>query len=104
MTALKLIDAIMGKGPLKVPGSSLPKDIGHKTQVEFVLANCLISGILREDFHFTPYNTISYICPGKTQLRKPFLLSLPVIQGLKRKKTKAKLAAKTDVIHLTDSE
>jgi len=46
--------------------------MGHDTDVapisrdhcETVLAHLLLEGYLKEDFHFTPYNTISYLLPG----------------------------------------
>ncbi|PSN46523.1 ATP-dependent DNA helicase Q1 [Blattella germanica] len=64
MTAQKLLDAWYGKGPsnLRVPSVAVPtfsREIG-----ESVLAHLLIEGYLQEDFHFTPYSTISYIKRG----------------------------------------
>ena len=31
---------------------------------ERVIVDMLLEGVLREDFHFTPYSTISYLLPG----------------------------------------
>ena len=31
---------------------------------ERVVVHLLLEGVLREDFHFTPYSTISYVLPG----------------------------------------
>ena len=31
---------------------------------ERVVVYLLLEGVLREDFHFTPYSTISYLVPG----------------------------------------
>lgn len=36
-----------------------------REQAECIIAWMLIKGLLTEDFHFTPYNTISYIHTGK---------------------------------------
>ena len=39
------------------------KKITNK-EYEYIIIHLLLEGYLREDFHFTPYNTISYILPG----------------------------------------
>lgn len=88
VTALKLIEALMGKGNLKLAHwKKPPENLALKSQVEHVVANLLIGGQLREDFHFTPYNTISYVLPGRTPIRKPLMLNVPEApRGIKRKK------------------
>ena len=50
MTALKLLDALMGKGPSKLS----KKSVGDfsRTQMEIIVAKLLIEGYFREDFHF----------------------------------------------------
>lgn len=35
-----------------------------REECERVVVNLLLEGVLREDFHFTPYSTISYLLPG----------------------------------------
>ncbi|CAG0908711.1 unnamed protein product, partial [Cyprideis torosa] len=53
MTAVKVIDALQSKGNPKM----------SRELAEFVVGNLIIKGYLKEDFHFTPYNTISYLLP-----------------------------------------
>ena len=80
MTALKLVDALMGKraGNLKLADwKKPPKEIAQKSQIEHIVATLLIEGRLREDFHFTPYNTISYILPGRASVLKPMIRKVP---------------------------
>ena len=56
ITALKLIDALLGKGPSKISSwKKPPTNVCQKHQIEHVVANLLIDGHLKEDFHFTPY-------------------------------------------------
>lgn len=64
MTALKLMDAWFSKGNknLRVEEVNVPKY--DRTICEKILGLLLIDGYLLEDFHFTPYSTISYIVPG----------------------------------------
>ncbi|XP_054282691.1 ATP-dependent DNA helicase Q1-like [Macrosteles quadrilineatus] len=65
MTAQKILDAWYGKGPpaLKLSGVSAPTF--SRDTAENILAHLLINGYLKEDFHFTPYSTISYIRRGQ---------------------------------------
>uniref|UniRef100_A0A1B6M5M1 ATP-dependent DNA helicase n=1 Tax=Graphocephala atropunctata TaxID=36148 RepID=A0A1B6M5M1_9HEMI len=65
LTVQKLLDAWYGKGPaaLKLAGIS-PPSFPRET-AENILAHLLIVGYLKEDFHFTPYSTISYIRRGQ---------------------------------------
>ena len=95
VTALKLVDALLGKGPCKIQSWKNEKKL-PKSQIEHIVALFLIGGQLREDFHFTPYNTISYILPGRTQIKSPFFISLPFSKepskkGTKRKKKEAEV-------------
>ncbi|CAG0900156.1 unnamed protein product [Darwinula stevensoni] len=64
LTGAKLVGAWMGS-----PGNGLKVNLPHpplstRGMCERVIAHLLIEGYLQEDFHFTPYNTISYILPG----------------------------------------
>ena len=90
------------KGPAKITSwKKPPSQLSDRTQIEHVVASLLIGGQLKEDFHYTPYNTISYILPGRTQLISPLFLSVPQPRrGIKRKKS----TKQTDVIDITDSE
>lgn len=64
LTAQKLMEAWYGKGPpkLRPPGVQVPKF--SKDTAETVIAYLLMKQYLKEDFHFTPYSTISYIRRG----------------------------------------
>ncbi|KAJ8298693.1 hypothetical protein KUTeg_022753 [Tegillarca granosa] len=71
VTAQKLIDSLQGKGPqaLRVPG--MDNVVMARDKLERILAQMLILGVVQEYFHFTPYNTISYIVKGpKAKLMK----------------------------------
>ncbi|KAG8438535.1 hypothetical protein GDO86_004920 [Hymenochirus boettgeri] len=64
LTPLKLIDSWMGKGASKlrvalVQPPKLPRD-----EIERVIAHLLLQQVVREDFSFTAYATISYIKKG----------------------------------------
>ncbi|XP_052270271.1 ATP-dependent DNA helicase Q1-like isoform X3 [Dreissena polymorpha] len=63
LTAIKVLDAWQGKGPgaNRVKGTDTAADRG---KLETILAHMLIKQYIREDFHFTPYATISYLVPG----------------------------------------
>ena len=64
VTGLKLVDALMGKKVGKVKMTTLSGPKLPREDCERVLCHMLLEGYLREDFHFTPYSTISYILPG----------------------------------------
>lgn len=63
LTALKLIDAWYHKGPaklrLEIPPPSIDRFYGEQ-----IIAFLILGNYLREDFHYTAYNTISYIQKG----------------------------------------
>ncbi|XP_063841072.1 ATP-dependent DNA helicase Q1-like isoform X1 [Scylla paramamosain] len=64
LTGQKLVDLFLGKGSTKqrVQGATaigLPRETA-----ENIVAYLLVDGFLKEDFHFTPYSTLSYIVPG----------------------------------------
>ena len=76
--------------------------------MEHIVASLLIDGYLKEDFHYTPYNTISYLLPGnRTNIRKPLMMSVPQPKGVKRKLETPKVIKrkeeKTTVIDVSDS-
>ncbi|XP_071532180.1 ATP-dependent DNA helicase Q1-like isoform X2 [Panulirus ornatus] len=64
LTGQKLIDLFMGKGPTKLRIKEATAAGLSRDRAENIVAFFLVDGFLREDFHFTPYNTISYIVPG----------------------------------------
>ncbi|XP_038046923.1 ATP-dependent DNA helicase Q1-like [Patiria miniata] len=63
VTALKLVDKWLAKKPTHRLEGAKPSPL---TRVDCVSILCylLLEGYLKEDFHFTPYATISYILPG----------------------------------------
>lgn len=64
MTALKLMDAWLGKGNKKnrVESVNVPK---YSREVcERIVATFLLQGFLKEEFHFNPYTVISYLNVG----------------------------------------
>ena len=64
MTSLKLMDAWLGKGNKKLRVETIPTPKYNRQTCEAVVAFLLTDGFLKEDFHFTPYSTISYIVAG----------------------------------------
>lgn len=65
MTSNKLIDAWMKvKGPKKLRLEAISRPQLNRTDCETVVGLLLCDGYFQENFHMTPYNTISYIIPG----------------------------------------
>ena len=64
VTATKLVDAWKGRGQasLRIRGVSPPKL--SQEECERVVVHLLLEGVFKEEFHFTPYSTISYLVPG----------------------------------------
>lgn len=68
----------------------------NRLEAEHVVAALLLSGALKEDFLFTPYNTISYVVAGPAAARRPALeeeVWVPADGGGKKTATKKKRAA-----------
>lgn len=71
LTSLKLLNAVMGKGDAKLkladwkPGKNL-----SQIHAEQVILTMLQDRVIKEDFVFTPYNTISYIVVGDRDLNR----------------------------------
>ncbi|CRL07154.1 CLUMA_CG020147, isoform A [Clunio marinus] len=63
LTALKLVDAWFHKGPTKLRLEISPPAIDRNLG-EQIVAFLIINHFLEEDFHYTAYNTISYIKKG----------------------------------------
>lgn len=72
LTGLKVMDAVMSK---------LKKTSLNRDDLEVVLVKMILDGYLREDFHFTPYSTISYMTPG---MIKVFLRELKSDRVMKK--------------------
>ena len=102
ITALKLLDALMGKGPSKL--SKKPVGDFTRVQMETIVAKLLIEGYLREDFHFTPYNTISYILPGGRNIRSPLNMELLSDKKVVTKKNSSAKKKKQEIINVSDSD
>ena len=74
LTPLKLLEAWSGRGStaLRVDGADAGANM-EKTEAERIIVQLIIRQYLREDFHFTPYSTISYVVAGD----RSDLLGLP---------------------------
>ena len=64
VTAIKLVDAWCGKGQTSLRMRDVKTPDLSREDCERVVVYLLLEGVLREDFHFTPYSTISYLLPG----------------------------------------
>ena len=64
ITPLKLLEAWLGKGDVKLRLSTVSAPRLSRQQCERVIVQFLMKEYLKEDFHFTPYSTISYVVPG----------------------------------------
>ena len=86
VTATKLVDALLGKGQanLKLSGWKTPElyqssvSCSARYLVETIVSNMLLEGYLKEDFHFTPYSTISYILPTKANIPPTYRIAIPI--------------------------
>lgn len=64
LTGQKLVDAWLGKGAKDARvQEAIVKDLS-RDRAENIVAFLILDGFLKEDFHFTPYSTISYIVAG----------------------------------------
>jgi len=61
ITAVKLVEALQGKGANNVKLKGWTGGNLNKDQVEQVVAWLLVHKYLQEDMHYTPYNVISYL-------------------------------------------
>lgn len=68
LTGLKLVEALMGKGTANLKLTGWQGGLS-KEDVEMVVCHLIIEGYLKEDFHFTPYSTISYLLPGRREVK-----------------------------------
>ncbi|XP_071790032.1 ATP-dependent DNA helicase Q1-like [Asterias amurensis] len=63
ITPLKLVDFWLAKKPFVQLAGGKPSLLS-RLDCESILCFLLLEGFLKEDFHFTPYATITYILPG----------------------------------------
>ena len=68
LTALKLIESWRGHGSVSNRAKHVPVTKFSETKCEKVVLRALLEGILKEEFHFTPYSTISYIGLGRSTI------------------------------------
>jgi len=59
-----LLDTWYGKGNKKILLLDVQSPVFPKTRAEMILGELIVQEYLMEDFHFTPYSTISYIKKG----------------------------------------
>ncbi|XP_018020703.1 ATP-dependent DNA helicase Q1 isoform X2 [Hyalella azteca] len=64
LTGQKLLDAWLGKGATNLRVKSATNSKLTRTFAETVVVHLLLDMCLKEDFHFTPYSTLSYIVLG----------------------------------------
>lgn len=68
LTSQKLIESWLGKGPPKLRPPGHKATLMSRENCERIVALLLLDSYLIEEFHFTPYSTISYINIGKFPL------------------------------------
>lgn len=66
ISGTKLVDLLLGKGATKQRVQEAIATGLTRDKAENIVAYLTVDGFLKEDFHFTPYSTISYIVPGKS--------------------------------------
>ena len=59
-----MVDLLLGKGATKQRVKEATVTGVSREKAENIVGFLLIDGFLKEDFHFTPYSTLSYIVPG----------------------------------------
>lgn len=59
-----LLDTWYGKGNKKILQFDVQSPKISRTLAEMIVGQLIIQGYLKEDFHYTPYSTISYIKKG----------------------------------------
>ena len=64
VTMIKLLEAWHGKGNKKLRVKDIPAPELTSIDCQRFLIQLILDGILNEDFHFTPFSTISYLVPG----------------------------------------
>ena len=91
ITAIKLVEALQGKGANNIKIARWKGGQWSKEQVEQIVAMMLVEQFLVEDMHYTPYNVISYILPGPRSVSKVSIrfMTSQEKKSKKRKKTSA---------------
>lgn len=65
LTANKAVDAWRNKSSSGLRPSHTPAATFPVEKCEKILVNAILEGVLKEEFHFTPYSTISYVGLGR---------------------------------------
>ncbi|XP_072034174.1 ATP-dependent DNA helicase Q1-like [Amphiura filiformis] len=80
LTANKIADIMQGKtvSGMQLKGSKNSAKI-PRSLMEQIIAHLILEGYLKEDFHFTPYSTISYLIPGPRSARVNASQDHPII-------------------------
>ncbi|XP_043202639.1 ATP-dependent DNA helicase Q1-like [Amphibalanus amphitrite] len=76
LTAIKLVDAWLGSGPAQLRLSAAEVPAITRPRAEAVLAHLLTESYIKEDFHFTPYKTISYLVAGPNEGNYPVTMEV----------------------------
>lgn len=78
LTCLKVINALLSTGPgkIQVKDWKCPKNDFNREMGERLVANMMIKGYLKEDFHYTPYSTLSYLILGDREVQTPVMISI----------------------------
>lgn len=109
LTAPKLLEIWLGKGEKKLRPEGLVPTSHGREQAQNIIIALLMKKFLREEFHFTPYSTISYIAvgsmfPSRSPEQLKIACSLPKLAGsVTPKKTKT-TAKKTNEPEVHDFE
>ena len=64
VTANKLVDAWCGQGQSSLRVRHVKTPYPSREDCDRVTVDMPLEGVLQEDFHFTPYSTISCLLPG----------------------------------------
>lgn len=59
-----LLDTWYGKGNKKILLFDVKSPIFSRKRAEIIISELIVQRYLSEDFHYTPYSTISYIKKG----------------------------------------
>ncbi|KAG8183037.1 hypothetical protein JTE90_015668 [Oedothorax gibbosus] len=103
LTSQKLIEAWHGKGPPKLRPPGLNPTTLTRENSERIVALLLLESYLAEEFHFTPYSTISYLNIGGRSLPANQDLFVPM-PSLRSKSELPTTSASSPTIKSSNSE
>lgn len=107
-TGLKLLDTWLHKGATKCRVNGVSKPTLPREVCESIIIQLIIKGYLKEEFHFTPYSTISYLVPGyKASLlgQEPLVIRIVTVAspGDGLKKSRSRLPKKPQEMKMKES-